>query len=60
MWYTHTKQLQGDNDTPLCYTQRLHTTVTDVIAAYEYTDTNKEYIHTFRLEGVKFTADSKR
>ena len=45
---------------PLCYINILHETVTDEIAAHQYKDTDKEYIHTFKLEGVEFTADNKR
>ena len=58
-WHTYTKQLCGANDIPLRYIHRLHPEVTDAIDMHDYADTDKEYVHMFRLEGVEFTADSK-
>ena len=34
--------------------------VTDAIVAHPYVDTDKEYIYTFKLEGVEYAANSKR
>ena len=44
---------------PLCYIHRLHMEVTDTIAAHDYIDTNKKYLHNVKLEGVEIMADSK-
>ena len=57
--HTYIKQLRGANNIPLCYIHRIHVEVTDTITAYPYKDTNMEYIHTFKLEGVEYAANGK-
>jgi len=45
---------------PLAYVQRDHFVVSPGMLTEQYSDTDVEYMRTFKLEGDAYTADNKR